>query len=126
MKILILDFLRRWWWMIALSALCSTALGGVGYPLIFAPPALLCLVMDAQRGVFRAVRVLPVPSRAQAGAWWFIAVPLLPLLSIPALAIGTLIYQATHAPVMIPTAVEFAAIGEAGGRMAQLAAAQAS
>ena len=112
MKILVLDFLRRWWWMLALLLLFSAALGAFGQPFVVAPAALVCLMFDAPRGVFRVVRPLPIPRRGQACAWWFIGVPLVPLLTLGALAIGALIFQATHPLVMMPappTPVEISA-----------------
>ena len=85
---LIVDFIRRWWWMLALAMLLTVAAGAGGVALIAAPAALVALILDAQRGMFRVVRTLPVTGRVQSRAWWFIGVPLIPLLSLPALAAG--------------------------------------
>ena len=96
MKPLILDFLRRWWWLFVIALLMSIGSGISGTTFIFAPAAVVALMLDAQRGVFRAVRPLPVAREAQAKAWWFVGVPLLPLLSVPVLAVSVLIFQAMH------------------------------
>ncbi len=98
MKTLILDFLRRWWWLFAVATLTSVGGSAGGVPFVFAPAAVIALLLDAQRGVFRAVRPLPIARVDQAKAWWFVGVPLLPLLSIPFLAVGVLISQAIHPP----------------------------
>ena len=93
MKALILDFLRRWRWLFVLALLLSVASSVFGTPFILAPAAVTALVLDAQRGVFRAVRPLPVTRLDQAKAWWFVGVPLLPLLSVPVLALGVILFQ---------------------------------
>ena len=102
MKTLVLDFLRRWGWMLALLLLLTAFISATGQPFVLAPSALICLIFDAQRGVFRVVRPLPVPRFRQACAWWLIGVPLVPLLSLGALAIGVVIFQATHPLVALP------------------------
>ena len=94
MKTLILDFLRRWRWLFLIALLLSIGSGIGGFPFVFAPAAVVALMLDAQRGVFRAVRPLPVSRNDQTKAWWFVGVPLVPLLSVPVLAIGVLIFQA--------------------------------
>ena len=96
MKPLILDFLRRWWWLFLIALLLAVGSGIGGFPFIFAPAAVIALMLDAQRGVFRAVRPLPVSRNDQAKAWWFVGVPLLPLLCVPVLAASVLIFQAFH------------------------------
>ena len=93
MKPLILDFLRRWRWLFIIALLLSVASSVFGMPFVLAPAAVVALILDAQRGVFRVVRPLPVTRLDQARAWWFVGVPLLPLLSVPALAIGVLCFQ---------------------------------
>ena len=93
MKTLILDFLHRWRWLFVIALLLSTASSIAGAPFILAPAAVVALLLDAQRGVFRAVRPLPVTRLDQAKAWWFVGVPLLPLLSVPVLALGVVLFQ---------------------------------
>ena len=98
MKPLILDFLRRWSWLFVNALLISAASSIAGFPFVFAPAAVVALLLDAQRGVFRAVRPLPISRNDQAKVWWFVGVPLVPLLSVPVLAIGVLVSQAIDAP----------------------------
>ena len=93
MKPLILDFLHRWRWLFVIALLLSVASSVFGAPFTIAPAAVVALLLDAQRGVFRAVRPLPVTRLDQAKAWWFVGVPLLPLLSVPVLALGVLLFQ---------------------------------
>lgn len=93
MKPLILDFLRRWKWLFVIALLISIASSIAGFPFILAPAAVVALVLDAQRGVFRAVRPLPVTRLEQARTWWFVGVPLLPLISVPALVLGVILFQ---------------------------------
>ena len=92
MKSLILDFLYRWRWLFLISLLVSAASGLFGLPLILAPAAVGALQLDARRGVFRAVRPLPITRLDQTKAWWVIGVPLLPLLSVPALVLGIMLF----------------------------------
>ena len=92
MKSLILDFLYRWRWLFVISLLVSAASGLFGLPLILAPAAVGALQLDARRGVFRAVRPLPITRLDEAKAWWVIGVPLLPLLSVPALVLGIMLF----------------------------------
>ena len=96
MKSLILDFLHRWRWLFVMSLLLTTAFSVAGFPFILAPAAVVALLLDAQRGVFRAVRPLPITRLDQAKAWWIVGVPLLPLLSVPALVLGVFLFQQLH------------------------------
>lgn len=96
MKSLILDFLHRWRWLFAISLLLTAAFSIAGFPFILAPAAVVALLLDAQRGVFRAVRPLPITRLEQARAWWIVGVPLLPLLSVPALVLGVFLFQQIH------------------------------
>jgi hypothetical protein len=96
MKSLILDFLHRWRWLFAISLLLTAAFSIAGFPFILAPAAVVALLLDAQRGVFRAVRPLPITRLDQAKAWWIVGVPLLPLLSVPALVLGVFLFQQFH------------------------------
>ena len=98
MKLLILDFLRRWWWLLAGLAAISVVTAAGGAPFVWAPIAMVCLMMDEQRGVLRVVRPLPIARRVQAGTWWFVGVLLVPLLAVVALSAGNWIYLAMHSP----------------------------
>ena len=98
MKPLILDFFRRWSWLFVIALLISAASSIAGFPFVFAPAAVVALLLDAQRGVFRAVRPLPISRNDQTKVWWFVGVPLLPLLSVPLLAIGVLVSQHLDLP----------------------------
>ncbi|TAG10382.1 MAG: hypothetical protein EAZ42_04090 [Verrucomicrobia bacterium] len=96
MKSLIYDFLHRWRWLFVISVLISLVSSIGGKPLIFAPAAIFALAIDAQRGVFRAVRPLPISQLDQAKAWWVVGVPLQTLLSVPALVLGVFLFQQIH------------------------------
>lgn len=102
MQRLILDFIRRRWWLLALLIVLSAGFMAAGIPLIVTPFALVALLFDAQRGLLRTVRPLPVTRRAQAGTWWFIGVLLVPLITLAAYPVSALIYQATHPSHMLP------------------------
>ncbi len=93
MKPLILDFVRRWRWLFIITLLVTIVSTVGGTPFVIAPAVVVALLIDGHRGVFRAVRPLPVTRLAQARAWWFVSVPLLPLLSLPALALGVLLFK---------------------------------
>ncbi len=89
MKLILLDFLRRWWWLLAILCLLTAATLWMGHPMNFAPIFVSCLMIDAQRGMIQAVRPLPVSRRRQALAWWSTAV-LMPLAVLPFAAAGIL------------------------------------
>lgn len=101
MHLLILDFLRRRWWVLALIGLFSALQLASGNSLVVTPFVLLALLVDVGHGLFRTVRPLPVSRRAQATAWWCIAVLLAPLLAAFANPIGAFIYEALYHPIMI-------------------------
>ena len=92
MASLILDFLRRWRWLVALYVLFTALESLCGVPLAFTPAAMICLIFDGQRGVFRSVRPMPITRRAQATAWWIIGVPLPSLLALLPAILGTAIH----------------------------------
>lgn len=96
MQRLILDFIGRRWWLLAFLLVLSAGFMAAGIPLIVTPFALVALLFDAQRGLIRTVRPLPVTHRAQAGAWWFIGVLLVPLITLVTSPVSALIHQATH------------------------------
>ena len=100
MHVLILDFLRRRWSMLALIAIFSAVQIAFGNSLIVAPFVFVALLVDAGRGLFRTVRPLPVSRRAQATAWWFLAVLLAPLFAAIANPIGAFAYEALYHPIM--------------------------
>lgn len=98
MSRLILDFIRRRWWMLLMLILFSTLLIACETSLIVSPFGLIVLLSDAHRGLIRTTRPLPVSRRAQAGAWWFLGVLLVPLLTVLAHPLGALLHQAREIP----------------------------
>ena len=99
MKLLILDFLRRWWWMFVLLCLLSFSTTIGGFPFALGPAAMICLLVDAGRGVFRVVRPLPVPRREQAQTWWLLGVLAVPLVTLLPIVLGSFVYLSIHDPV---------------------------
>ncbi len=102
MQLIILDFIRRRWWLFPLVAVFAILGMATAQSMIFTHLAIIVLIFDAQRGLLRAVRPLPVSRRSQASAWWFIGVLLAPLVTFFALPIGALISAATIRPRLFP------------------------
>ncbi len=102
MQLIILDFIRRRWWLFPLVAVFAILGMATTQPMIFTHLAIIVLIFDAQRGLLRAVRPLPVSRRSQAAAWWFIGVLLAPLVTFFALPIGALISAAVTKPRLLP------------------------
>jgi hypothetical protein len=102
MKRLILDHFRRWWWILALGAVFAFVQG-----LIIADNAkyafeffILLLALwtganllnfDLQRGVIRAVAVLPLTAGQIGRSWWLatVAIPAIMLAALLFLGAGT-------------------------------------
>jgi hypothetical protein len=94
MNRLILDYLRRWWWVLALCGALEFGLGWATTSLpeqnVWLPPGMfLAMAMsvnlvsfDLRRGVLRAVAVLPLTGRQIGLSWWLATVP------IPAIALA--------------------------------------
>ncbi len=102
MRLILLDFVARRW-MVLLGIAAFAAMGAaVGALYVFTPWVFLALLLNGQRGWFRAVGDLPLPRRSQATAWWAISVPLAALTAALGLLIGALIFQMTSGPQMIP------------------------
>jgi len=87
MKNLILDHLRRWWWVLALFALLQSIIGwfsatstpppkdfSMAMFIIFTGP--LLLQINLQRGYTRAIVTLPMTGRQIARSWWLVVVGL--------------------------------------------------
>jgi len=97
-KRLILDHFRRWWWILALGGALEFKLGWSmaadpashfefwAFQLALWTGALL-LSMDLQRGVARAVAVLPLTARQIGRGWWLATVP------APAIALAALLFS---------------------------------
>ena len=97
MNRLILDYFRRWWWVMALVAMLEF---GLGWFITSVPEQNfefwgLLLAMwvganlvsfDLRRGILRAVTVLPLTGRQIGLAWWLATVP------IPAFALAALLF----------------------------------
>ena len=112
MKLLTLDFLRRWWWALAVFAVVTLVTTVNASPIVLGPAALVSLLFDATRGVFRAVRPQPVALREQAQTWWLLAVWLVPIVSLVPIVLGTLIYLGMNGV----TQVAMPMLHEVGGK----------
>lgn len=105
MSRLILDFLARRWWVLLITLFISIMVIATGQAIPFTPILLVVLILDAQRGLIRTVRPLPISRRAQVAAWWLIGVPLGSLVTAIGNPVGAFIYQARHvAPQLVPLA----------------------
>ena len=102
MQLIILDFIRRRWWIFPLVAGFAILGMATAQSMVFTHLVIIVLIFDAQRGLLRTVRPLPVSRRSQAAAWWFIGVLLAPLVTFFALPIGALISHAVSKPRMLP------------------------
>jgi hypothetical protein len=103
MQRLILDFLSRWRWALAAALAGTVATTAWGMTLTLASWAVLRMMADLGSGVMRVVIPLPLSSRKQAHAWWLFAVVVLPLLFLPALALGTVLHQVLAHPDPVPS-----------------------
>lgn len=102
MRLILLDFLaRRWWVFLGIAAFAAFG-AAVGAIYVFTPWAFLALLLSGQRGWFRTVADLPLSLRSQANAWWAICVSLAALTAALGLLVGALIFQTTSEPQMIP------------------------
>ena len=87
MKPLLVDFIRRWWWVL-LGCLAASALSIVaGHPLIIAPVTAVLMLMDANHGWTRTVRCLPLRLQDQVRFCWVAGVLLIPISSAVVLAV---------------------------------------
>lgn len=96
MRILVLDFMRRWWWVAVLVALvgflpCVDGDADDFVPMAMAGPILLS--WELQRGATRATRTLPVARGGLATAFWVEGVLVFPVLQAAAhaVAVGLLV-----------------------------------
>jgi hypothetical protein len=98
MKRLMLDYFRRWWWVLALVGIFEFRLGWSianrpednfefwGLMLALWTGANL-LSFDLRRGVVRAIAPLPLTARQIGRSWWLATVP------IPAIALAALLFS---------------------------------
>lgn len=102
MKRLILDYFRRWWWVLALGALSEFWMGWSipGEPkhnfefwglLIALWTGANLLQQDFQRGLARAMATLPLTSRQIGRSWWLATV------AIPAAGMAALVFAGAGA-----------------------------
>lgn len=111
---LMLDSLRRWWWVLALLGGLESVLGWIvvanpGSPfevwsltLALCPSGVL-LGVDLQRGLARAVAVLPLTSRQIGRSWWLGAVGIPAVLLIALFWLGAALGSQIHAVAEFPT-----------------------
>ena len=87
MKLILLDHLRRWWWVWALGAILQSIIGWFSYTNRTPPKDFsfsmfaiflgsFLLQFDLQRGFTRTLVALPLTARKIARAWWLAAVGL--------------------------------------------------
>lgn len=88
MKYLVLDFLKRWWWLVLVFAVVVFVSAGTGSPVVFTVLAFFAMLFDSQRGLPRILSTLPISRRTQALTWWFVGVLLLPLVAMIILPLG--------------------------------------
>ena len=97
MKRLILDYFRRWWWILALGAVFAFVQGwfiadNAKYAfefwifLIAIWMGALLLNFDLQRGVARTIVALPLTAKQIGRSWWLATV------AIPAIALAALLF----------------------------------
>jgi hypothetical protein len=102
MKRLILDYYRRWWWVLLVCAFVEFTIGWstsgspennifdsasiFQFQLVLFSGALL-LSFDLQRGVARTVTALPLTTREIGRAWWLATV------LIPAMALAVVLFS---------------------------------
>jgi hypothetical protein len=91
MNALLLNFVRRWWWVMLGCALISAVSVFSGTPIILPPAGVLLLLIDAQRGHVRVIRCLPISTPDQVRYCWVAAVFLSPVLSALAMFLGAFI-----------------------------------
>ncbi|MEI7935110.1 MAG: hypothetical protein WCK27_00330 [Verrucomicrobiota bacterium] len=97
MKRVMLDYFRRWWWVLALVGVFEFRFGRFiadrpednfefwGMMLAMWPGAIL-LSYDLRRGVVRAIAPLPLTARQIGRGWWIATVP------FPAIALAVLLF----------------------------------
>ena len=111
----LLDYFRRWWWVLALAALLEFRLGWSianrpqepfefwAFMLSLWAGANL-LLFDFKRGALRAVAALPLTSRQFGRGWWLATVPL-PAIGLAAmLFLGAGAFCQVHPNRALPTA----------------------
>jgi hypothetical protein len=97
MQLIILDYFRRWWWVLALFALFNAVTMFAGLTMNLAPLVVITiLVLDGPSGVLRVVRVQPLTLRQQGMAWWLLCVVVIPLLWIFPICAGAAVANLTE------------------------------
>jgi hypothetical protein len=102
MRLLILDFLARRWWIFLVIFAFAVLGAWLGRLLVFTPFVMVAMIIDQQKGWLRAVNGLALSRRAQATAWWSIGVLLPTLTATLGLLVGALIFHLTRGPQLIP------------------------
>jgi hypothetical protein len=106
MSRIILDHLRRWWWVWLLIGIAYGLMAGetfdshrkirpfqsILFPLILWAGAME-LNFDLQRGIGRTIAVLPVTIRQIGRAWWIVSVALPAILLATTAGIGLMVYS---------------------------------
>lgn len=100
MRAVLVSFYRRWWWVFALVAIfqmlmVGATLSGRRTIALFYP--VFCgsflLLMDAQRGMIRALAPLPIGRAEMAGRFWLATVPFPALVTVLLLGLGQFGYS---------------------------------
>ncbi len=96
MTTIVLDHIRRWWWLWTGSCVCCAYIVGAGTPLkpdlsnAWFPLAIYLgsvqLTQDLMRGdLLRVLRAMPVSERTVGRAWWWVSV------GVPGLTLGAIV-----------------------------------
>lgn len=116
MKRLILDYMRRWWWVLAVATVVEFVIGwqtpngrmekafGISSSIqvqIALFTGALLLSFDLQRGIARTVAALPLTARQIGRAWWLVAV------GIPAIVLGALLFLGAAISCSVQPGIRF-------------------
>ncbi|HEX3717474.1 MAG TPA: hypothetical protein VH595_05850 [Verrucomicrobiae bacterium] len=113
MKLIIVDFLRRWWGGYLLAVLFVDSLEAINSKLglLFACILILPCAFEGSRGSFGVLRTLPVSRRSVTASFWFLAVVLPVLLITASAGLVSVFFPSSSNPVNNVTLIFFGSIG---------------